>query len=310
MNNHAVAATIGFFDGVHRGHEFLVQQLRERAAAGGWQSMVVTFDRHPRQVLHSDWQPELLCTLHDKELMLRRTGIDHLVVLPFDMQLASLSARDFMQQVLRDRLGVRLLLTGYDNRFGHRTQNSHEGFSDYVRYGSELGIEVVCGQPLLLDGEAISSSRVRRLLSEGRVEDAARCLGRPYELCGEVVHGEQMGRRMGFPTANLQLESGCLLVPRDGVYAVEVVLPNDDQQLTGVTNIGMRPTFDGHCHTIETHILDFRRSIYHQPMTIRFVARLRSEQHFDSADTLARQMTADVRKAKEIIQSQKPSLHS
>ena len=294
MNNHGVAATIGFFDGVHRGHEFLVEQLRERAAAGGWESMVVTFDRHPRQVLHDDWQPELLCTLHDKERLLRQTGIDHLVVLPFDLQLAGLSARDFMRQVLSERLGVRLLLTGYDNRFGHRTKDSREGFNDYVRYGSELGMEVVCGQPLMLDGEAVSSSRVRRLLSEGCVEDAARCLGRPYELCGEVVHGEQVGRRMGFPTANLQLESTCLLVPRDGVYAVRATLPSDGSSWMGVTNIGRRPTFDGHRQTIETYILDFDRRIYGEKLRIGFLERLRDEQHFDSAEALAKQMREDV----------------
>ena len=306
----AAAATIGFFDGVHRGHLFLVEQLCREASVRGLRPVVITFDRHPRQVLCDSWQPQLLTTLSEKERLLRQTGIDRLVVLHFDEELSRLSASDFMQHVLKEQLGVQMLLTGYDNHFGHRTKGTDEGFDDYVRYGQTMGIDVVEAQPLMLEGQAVSSSRIRRLLTQGEVEQAARCLGRPYELCGEVVEGEQVGRQIGFPTANLQLQSSCLLMPEDGVYAVRVNLMDDDRQRMGVTNIGMRPTFDGHRHTIETHILDFHRSIYRQPMTIRFVARLRSEQHFDSAETLARQMAADVQRAKEILQSQNPSLNS
>ena len=293
------AATIGFFDGVHLGHEYVVSQLLRHAKERGLVSMVVTFDRHPRQVLHADGQPQQLSTLREKETLLRQTGIDYLVVLPFDDQMANLSAHDFMQHVLLEQLGVELLLTGYDNHFGHRTADSSEGFEDYVRYGQALGIEVVCGQPLILDGQAVSSSRIRRLLSEGKVEAAARCLGRHYGLQGQVVHGEQVGRQIGFPTANLSKTSQ--MIPWRGVYAVEVSLQGSEMPLAGVTNIGMRPTFDGDRQTIETHILDFHREIYDEQITIHFISRLRDEQHFRCADALAGQMAVDVAKAREIL---------
>lgn len=294
-----MAATIGFFDGVHQGHLFLVRQLREQAAARGLLSMVVTFDRHPRQVLHVDWQPQLLSTLGEKRLLLEQTGIDRLVVLPFTQQLASLTAYDFMRDVLRERLGVTLLQTGYDNHFGCRTSESREGYDDYVRYGQKLGIEVVCGEPLTIGGQAVSSSRIRRLLAEGCVEEAAVCLGRHYSLEGVVVHGEQVGREMGFPTANL-LTTG-KMIPRNGVYAVKVKVEGEENEHMGVTNIGLRPTFDGHRLTIETHILDFRQAIYDKTINIRFVARIRDEQHFSSREALARQMVDDVDTARKLI---------
>jgi len=320
------AATIGFFDGVHRGHQYVVQQLLEQAALRGLQSMVVTFDRHPRQVVQTDWQPLLLSTLEEKERLLAQTGIDVLVILPFDEQLATLSAHDFMQQVLKKQLGVSMLLTGYDNHFGHREQGKTEGFDDYVAYGHELGIDVVCGFGLQLkdfrlqtiderlktseyslqntdNGYYVSSSLVRRLLSEGRVEEATCCLGRPYEICGIVAHGEQMGRKIGFPTANITISSN-RMIPKRGVYAVRVLFTSDPSTLTsyqGMTNIGLRPTFDGHHQTIETNIFDFNGDLYGQSLTIQFMARLRDEQSFESAEALALQMQNDEQKARKIL---------
>ena len=330
------AATIGFFDGVHLGHCYVLEQLHRLAQEKDMPSMAITFDRHPRQVVDTQWHPLLLTTLEEKIEMLQQTGIDVLVVLPFDEKMASLSARDFMLQVLKERLGVRLLLTGYDNRFGHRTADSHENFHDYVRYGNEMGIDVVCGEGLLTsrqqdikttrhqddkttrqqdNGVYVSSSLIRRLLSEGRVSEAAQCLGRPYSLSGTVVHGFEQGRKMGFPTANIQTDA-CRLVPADGVYAVHVkpqlsnlrsALPlgsskkSQTSNLIGLTNIGMRPTFDGHRRTIETHILDFEGDLYGQHITIDFVERLRDEQHFESPEELAQQMMRDAEAAKRIL---------
>ena len=299
------AATIGFFDGVHLGHRYVVEQLCRQAEEHGWPTMAITFDRHPRQVVDTSWHPLLLTTLEEKVELLRQTGIDLLVVLPFDERMAALSARDFMWQVLRQRLGVRLLLTGYDNHFGHRTADSQEGFNDYVHYGHEMGIDVVCGkglQPSTLNLH-VSSSLVRRLIGEGRVEEAAQCLGRYYSLRGTVVKGYQQGRKMGFPTANMQVDA-CRLLPADGVYAVHVHLPTPSSTSslfpppTGLTNIGMRPTFDGHQRTIETHILDFDGDIYGQVIEIVFIARLRDEQHFDSPAELALQMARDAESVK------------
>lgn len=296
------AATIGFFDGVHLGHQFLLGRLCQAARERGMRSMAVTFDRHPRQVLHSDWQPQLLTTLAEKQRLLALTGIDVLVVLPFSEEMAALSARDFMQQVLVRQLGVALLMTGYDNRFGH---DRTETFADYEGYGRQLGIDVVAAPcyeaPLPLTP---SSSAVRRLLSDGCVEQAAQLLGRPYTLRGTVVHGRQVGRQMGFPTANIEPEESCLLVPRKGVYAVRVGMGNSSERTeaaAGITNIGVRPTFGSGGLSIETHILGDCGDLYGQALTIAFIGRLRSEQAFDTPAELTRQMAIDAEKARQLL---------
>lgn len=196
----ASVATIGFFDGVHRGHQFLIRQVRQEAQASGLSSMVITFDQHPRQVLAQAYQPHLLTTLDEKLRRLSMTDIDYVVVLHFDSDMASLSAFDFMRTVLRDRLHVRQLVIGYDNRFGHRSALAKsEGFDDYVRYGEQLGIRVVHNPAFLLNDVKVSSSVVRSFLSVGEVELANQCLGYPFMLPGHVVHGYQEGRRIGFP---------------------------------------------------------------------------------------------------------------
>ena len=295
------AATIGFFDGVHRGHQYLLEQLLNDASSSGMQPMVITFNRHPREIVCPGWQPRLLTSLEHKKQLLREMGIEQLVVLPFDERMASLSARDFMHDELRERLGVRRLLMGYDNRFGHREKENCEGFDDYVRYGRELGIDVQCGQPLIYRGQSVCSSLIRRQLCEGRVGEAADCLGRMYELGGLVVHGEQMGRQIGYPTANLCCDVANQVVPKNGVYAVRVTVGSLPSPFYGMTNIGTRPTFEGHVQTIETHLFDFSAEIYNERLTIEFVEWLRDEQYFDSVDSLVRQMKFDAEKAKTIL---------
>lgn len=261
--------------------------------------MVITFDRHPRELLCADWHPRLLTSLQEKERLLAQTGVDWLVVLPFDRRMALLSAYDFMHQVLGKQLGVRLLLTGYDNRFGHRSPGSQEGFDDYVDYGRQLGIDVACASGIEVGDGYVSSSRIRLLLADGNVAEAARCLGRYYRLQGVVEHGEQQGRRMGFPTANLRLTFADAVVPRNGVYAVRV--EHGSSVLLGMTNIGTRPTFDGHRLTIETHLFDFSGDLYGESIGIVFVARLRDEQAFSTVDDLAHQMALDAAQSKRIL---------
>ena len=290
----AFAATIGFFDGVHQGHRFLLENLKREAAERGMQSMAITFERHPRQVVQKEWKPELLTELHEKLKLLKSTGIDAVVVLRFSKQMAALSARDFMQ-LIYDRLGVRLLLTGYDNRFGH---DRTEGLEDYQRYGQELGINVLCGDALAVGRMNVSSSYIRLLLKEGNLAEASYCLGRPYAISGEVVHGEQIGRTIGFPTANVQPDDD-KLIPKDGVYAVLVDI-EDHAGLHGVMNIGSRPTFNGEKRTLEVNIIDGTGNLYGKIVTVRFCARLRDEQQFPSAEALARQIETD-KEAAEII---------
>lgn len=291
-------ATIGFFDGVHRGHRFLIGQLKRLACERGERAMVITFERHPRQVVCPDWRPQLLTTLDEKQRLLDEAGVDVMVVLRFDAAMAALSAHDFMGKVLRDRLNVDTLLAGYDNRFGH---GRAEGFNDYVRYGRELGIDVVQAEALAVEGSAVSSSRIRRLIAEGDMHAVAECLGRRYELCGRVVHGEQIGRTIGFPTANMELEDAQKLVPKDGVYAVMVTIEGMVDSMPGMMNIGTRPTFDGQRRTLEVHVLGFSGDVYDKRLSVEFAERLRDERQFASAEELARQMRQDAEAAKAAL---------
>lgn len=289
------AATIGFFDGVHLGHQHLLERLKKEAGQHEMHSMVITFEHPPRQVVQPAWKPALITTLVEKIRLMEHTGIDMLVVLRFDRQMAALSARDFMDKILLKQLGVRLLLTGYDNRFGH---DRTEGFEDYQRYGTEIGLRVVCGDPLAVGGANASSSRIRQLLQEGCVEEARRCLGRPYTLDGRVVHGQQIGRRIGFPTANMKLDEPCKVIPRNGVYAVTAQV-GDSPVMRGIMNIGTRPTFHGEERTLETNIFDELDDFYGNHMHVQFISHLRDEQQFASGEVLAEQIRIDKEEAKK-----------
>lgn len=294
-------ATIGFFDGVHLGHRFLIEQMRAVASREGLPSMVVTFERHPRQVLCPDWHPQLLSTLDEKIGLLAQTGIDQMVVLPFDAQMAALSAHDFMRNVLCNQLGVRFLVIGYDNRFGHRDADSSEGFDDYVAYGHEFGLTVVQATPFDAGDIRVSSSKIRKLLDMGDVSRTTQCLGRHYELRGTVVDGEHVGTGMGFPTANLLLDDASKMLPAAGAYAVEVVLEGANEVLKGMMNIGSRPTFNGNHLTLETHILHFNGNVYGRQMSVRFVERLRPERRFESREELMAQLSVDALRSEEIL---------
>lgn len=287
-----LVATIGFFDGVHRGHQFLIKQVCDEAKASGMESAVITFDEHPRKVLHQDYQPRLLSTLEEKLILLSRTGIGNAVVLHFDREMAGLSAHDFMEKVLRDRLNVKKLIIGYDNRFGH---NRAEGFDDYVRMGHEMGIEVIQSQAFSLNGVNVSSSYIRKLIEKGELELANKCLGYPYAIYGKVVSGYQEGRKLGFPTANLDLSGSGQLVPANGVYGVKVRLQDSMQYRRGMMNIGTRPTFNGKNLSIEAYIFDFSGDIYGQTLVAAFIHRIRDEHKFDNAEELAEQMRNDAK---------------
>lgn len=291
-------ATIGFFDGVHRGHKFLIKSVIDRAAEYGLQSAVITFDRHPRLVLHKEFQPRLLTTNDEKLRLLAATGVNRCEMLRFDEQTASLSAYDFMKTVLRGRLNVRRLITGYDNRFGH---NRAEGFDDYVRYGQELGIEVERAEAFVLNGVNVSSSVVRSFLSAGETDMASMCLGYHYKIVGTVVSGYHEGRKLGFPTANIDIEDKLKLVPEAGVYAVRVRIGDEPELLDGMMNIGTRPTFDGTETTLEVNIFGFGGDIYGRKITVEFHRRLREERKFGSVYKLMDQLKADREEACRVL---------
>ena len=298
MTKNPQVATIGFFDGVHRGHRYLIDQMITVAKEAGMESTVITFDRHPRQVLHSDYLPQMLSTLEEKKALLKNTPADHIEILTFDEQLAALSAHDFMKQVLRERLNVCKLVIGYDNRFGH---NRSEGFEDYVRYGQELGIEVIQAMPLSEPNkEAISSSYIRACLLVGNVWGANEALGYAYSLTGRVIEGFHEGRKIGFPTANLDTDETGKLVPASGVYAVHVQLENEQHLRPAMMNIGTRPTYDGHVQTLEVHIFDFDGDIYGQQLRVVFDRRIRNEMKFSSPQELAKQLEKDKEEIRRI----------
>lgn len=289
-------ATIGFFDGVHRGHRFLINNVVKEAASRGLQSTVVTFDRHPRQVLGSDFQPRLLSTNEEKMLLLSKTGVERCVMLPFSEQMAQMTACDFMKKILRDRLGVQVLIIGYDNRFGH---NRSESFDDYVRYGREMGIEVMSAQSFLLHGINVSSSVIRSFLQEGEIEMAENCLGYPYFFTGKVVKGFRVGHELGFPTANIEQDNMLKMIPSPGVYAVKVRIEGTVELKHAMMNIGTRPTFNGTQQTLEVHILNFNDDIYGKMISVAFVHKLRNERQFPSKEALSEQLVKDAQMVEE-----------
>ena len=298
------AATIGVFDGVHAGHHQIIQQMMADARDHGYKSMAITFDRQPRELFDANYQPQLLTTLDEKKKLLGDCGVDYVVVIPFTMDMAQLSARDFMQQVLMQKLNVKLLRLGYDNRFG---RGRTEGFDDYVRYGSEMDMKVYRGVPLQFEGytEPVSSSLIRRLITEnGNVDAAVTMLTRPYQLSGRVANGEHIGSTLGFPTANMEPEDANKLIPASGVYVVKVDL-GDGKLRPAMMNIGTRPTFEGQKTTLEVNILDFAGDLYGKQLTVHFVERLRDERRFDSPEALVAQLEQDKQQVEQILNQTK-----
>lgn len=282
-------ATIGFFDGVHRGHRFLIDQVRQVAAVRGMRSALITFPVHPRKVMNRDFQPELLTTRDEKLALLAGTGVDYCMMLDFTPDVSRLTAREFMTGILKGRYNVYALVIGYDHRFGH---NRSEGFEDYCRYGEAVAMEVIRAEACVVDSIRVSSSVVRNFLHEGKVEEANRCLGYEYFLDGTVVSGYQVGRKIGFPTANLQVDDPDKLIPVDGVYAVRVAF--DGKTHDGMLSIGNRPTIgNGPERSIEVNIFNFHSDIYDKFIRLSFVDYLRPQLKFDSIEELIGQIRQD-----------------
>ena len=290
-------ATIGFFDGVHLGHRYLINQVKIAASQCGWHSSIITFPVHPRQVIQSDYQPQLLSSPEEKIELLASTSIDNCILLPFTQELSRLTAWEFMQ-LLYDKYKVRMLVIGYDHRFGH---NRAETFEDYCRYGRELGIHIMQATAYTQEQDKVSSSAIRRALLSGEISTATKYLGYNYFMQGTIVSGYQVGRKIGFPTANLQVDCPNKLIPAIGVYAVRVSV--NGQHYKGMLNIGHRPTINnGTDLSIEVHILDFEGDIYHQPMRIEFIDFLRPEAKFHSVDELVLQIQKDKEETVKVFQ--------
>ena len=286
-------ATIGSFDGVHSGHRYVVGQVVKQARSEGLDAVVVTFANHPLQVLREGFVPQMLSTVEEKVDMLLRAGVDKVVLLEFTRELSVLSAREFMRDVLKEKIDVRRLLIGYDNRFGHDGKR----LADYVEYGRELGIEVMEVEAFCpADGcGVVSSTTIRQALLMGEVERANALLGYVYSMEGLVVRGFQNGRRLGYPTANLQVD-GEKLVPENGVYLVRT------EDGFGMLNIGTRPTLhNGGGRSIEVHVFDFHGDLYGRRMRIEVLHHLRKEREFGSLEELKEQLAEDERRCREIV---------
>lgn len=291
-----LAAAIGMFDGMHRGHITLIDSLKEQAALRGQRSAVVTFRQHPQRVVNPDDSPRALMTLEKKIEAIAATAPDYLILLDFDDTLSQFTAQQFME-LLHGRYGVDTLVMGYNHRFGHDRSTT---FAHYVEQGKALGVEVVKAPEYLGQYAPVSSSIVRQLIASGRVEDAMNCMGHPFELEGKVVHGFHNGRGIGFPTANVgELPPGMIL-PHNGAYAVMVAINGEWHK--GMVNIGYRPTLDnGHKLSIEVNIFDFDSDIYSKPITLQFVRFLRLEFKLGSIEQLREQLTHDKALSQKIL---------
>lgn len=283
-----IVATIGFFDGVHVGHRFLIKELQDWGKELNMPSAVITFPEHPRQVLHSDYRPKLLDTFQEKMERLETTGIDYCIALDFTYELSLYSAADFIR-LLAEEYHVKGLLIGYDHRFGH---DRSDGFEQYVEYGGQVGMEVRKASPYDEGNIRVSSSEIRRLLQEGKVEMANALLTYPYQLRGRIVSGYKVGRTIGFPTANIEVDSPYKLLPNVGVYAVWVELLG--KRYKGMLYIGKRPTLqNGDNLTIEVNILGFSGNVYNDEITVSFVYAVREDKTFESVEALREQLERD-----------------
>ena len=286
-------AAIGFFDGVHQGHRALINSVRQEAERANNTSAIVTFRTHPRQVLNSDCRFSLLTTTDEKLELLEKTGIDYAMVLDFTPEMSLLSAREFLQ-LLKENYNIQALFIGYDHRFGH---NRKEGFEDYTAYGKELGVQIFKAEAFSMDKTNISSSIIRQLLETGNIKQANRFLSYRYAITGNVIDGFKLGRKLGFPTANISLLNTEKLIPAHGVYAVETVLPNGEVR-DGMLNIGNRPTLERQGdYSIECHIFDFTGDLYGKDLTVRFVSYLRPERKMNSLEELKAQLKEDKQNA-------------
>ncbi|MFN7674497.1 bifunctional riboflavin kinase/FAD synthetase [Flavobacterium sp.] len=294
--NKPTIVTIGTFDGVHLGHKKILEQIVENAHSQNCESLVLTFFPHPRTILQADSEMKQLNTLAEKTNLLSALGIDNLVIHPFDAAFSRLTAEEFVKQVLVDTFKIKKIIIGHDHRFGrNRTAN----IDDLIEFGNKFGFEVEEISAKQINEVSISSTKIRNALTEGNIELANNYLGYYYSLTGIVSKGKQLGRTIGFPTANIKIVEEYKLIPQNGVYIVQSNL--DGIMYHGMMNIGTRPTVDGTTQTIEIHFFDFQKELYNQKITISLLHRMRSEQKFESVDALKKQLDKDKITALAII---------
>lgn len=287
--------TIGNFDGLHLGQRAIIDRVVARAAELGVPAVVITFDPHPLAILRPDQAPLRLTTKEQKETLLREAGVDVVLILRFTPELARVPARQFVRELLHERLGLREIYVGKSFVFGHDREGDLELLQEM---GQELGFQAAGVQEVIWSGDRISSTRIRRAIGEGKVEDAAAMLDRPYSISGVIARGDRMGQRLGWPTINVMPDHK--LLPLDGVYAGRVFFPSFPASFDCVTNIGTRPTvYENYQRVLESHILDFKADVYGKKVEVSFYKRLREERIFPTVMDLSAQIARDVETTRE-----------
>ncbi len=285
--------TSGTFDGVHLGHQKILGRLKELAARKQGETVLLTYWPHPRLILQpKDNNLRLLTTLTEKVKLMEELGVDHLIILPFTKELSQMSSEEFIREILVEKIQTKTLVIGYDHKFG----KNREGSFEYLQSHSHLfgfDMEEISRQDV--DDLAVSSTKIRTALAQGDISTASKYLGRPYFLSGQVVKGQQIGRSIGFPTANIHVVDNYKLLPRDGAYAVYAEVRNI--RYKAILNIGDRPTVDGKKKTIEAHLIDFDGDVYGQELFIHFQEFLREEERFENLDALKNQLVIDRERA-------------
>lgn len=297
FENEGLMLSVGFFDGVHAGHRFLINQMCSLAKWKNLKTAILTFWPHPRLVLDEEYKPRLLNNIQEKRELLAKLPLDYCINVPFTKELSDYFAEDFMREILQKKLNVKHLVVGYDHRFG---KNREEGFDDYCRYGKAMGIKVTQAEPFVEDGYNISSSFIRNLLNVGDVRLASKYLGYNFRVKGVVVDGFKLGRQLGYPTANIELSFDKKCVPDVGVYAVKVLVEGEIHE--GMLYIGNRPTIaNGEQPSIEVNLFDFDRDIYGKEIEIVFIDRIRKQMKFPDTEGLKAQIAMDKEATKKAL---------
>ncbi|MES2872355.1 MAG: bifunctional riboflavin kinase/FAD synthetase [Bacteroidota bacterium] len=294
--------TIGTFDGVHFGHQKIISRLLEVARQKKGESVILTFFPHPRMILHpEDKAIKLISTISEKAERLEKLGIDHLILTPFTRDFSNLSPQEYISNILVEKIGTKHIVIGYDHRFG---KDREGGLEHLQKYAGDFGFEVEEIPEQDINDVAVSSTKIRNAIQSGDVKTANNFLGYPFHLTGKVIKGDQIGRSLGFPTANLFVEETYKLIPADGIYAVNVeVNPSMEENKTfnGMAYIGHRPTINGMTHNIEVNIFDFDKDIYGDIIRINFVDYVRGDEKFDSLDGLKAQLAKDEKAVKSML---------
>ena len=288
------AVTIGSYDGLHLGHQEIIKRVIERARSEGGDAVILTFEPHPVKFLHPDLQIPLITPTRKKMLLLERFGVDCTINLPFTKNLAHMSAEEFIRDIVLKRIAPHWVIVGFNFSFGKEGKGTAEGLT---KIGKGLGIGVEIIPPYTVNGEIISSTRIRELIMTGNVAEANRMLGRNFIILGKVIHGHARGKNLGFPTANLEITSD--LYPKKGVYAVTVTV--NDKTYQGVMNIGTNPTFGDEEFAVEVFLFNYEDDLYEKELRVAVVEKIRDEQTFPTPDALVQQIEKDVQKAKKIL---------